>query len=96
KRAAAFSNPDEREDLRSLGNAIRARALSKLPDLLEQMERNLIRNGVQVHWAETVEEANAIVMSIVEAHEAKQVIKGKSMVSEEMEMNDFLGERGIE
>ncbi|WP_449117144.1 LutB/LldF family L-lactate oxidation iron-sulfur protein [Pseudomonas viridiflava] len=96
KRAAAFSNPDEREDLRSLGNAIRARALSKLPDLLEQLERNLIRNGMQVHWAETVEEANAIVMSIVEAHEAKQVIKGKSMVSEEMEMNDFLGERGIE
>ncbi|WP_158178044.1 LutB/LldF family L-lactate oxidation iron-sulfur protein [Pseudomonas viridiflava] len=96
KRAAAFSNPDEREDLRSLGNAIRARALSKLPDLLEQLERNLIRNGVQVHWAETVEEANAIVMSIVQAHEAKQVIKGKSMVSEEMEMNDFLGERGIE
>ncbi|MCF5709375.1 iron-sulfur cluster-binding protein [Pseudomonas syringae] len=96
KRAAAFSNPDEREDLRSLGNAIRARALSKLPDLLEQLERNLIRNGVQVHWTETVEEANAIVLSIVEAHEAKQVIKGKSMVSEEMEMNDFLGERGIE
>ncbi|WP_122678325.1 LutB/LldF family L-lactate oxidation iron-sulfur protein [Pseudomonas viridiflava] len=96
KRAAAFSNPDEREDLRSLGNAIRARALSKLPDLLEQLERNLIRNGVQVHWAETVEEANAIVLSIVQAHEAKQVIKGKSMVSEEMEMNDFLGERGIE
>ncbi|WP_426781240.1 LutB/LldF family L-lactate oxidation iron-sulfur protein [Pseudomonas syringae] len=96
KRAAAFSNPDEREDLRSLGNAIRARALSKLPGLLEQLERNLIRNGVQVHWAETVEEANAIVLSIVQAHEAKQVIKGKSMVSEEMEMNDFLGERGIE
>ncbi|WP_122434572.1 LutB/LldF family L-lactate oxidation iron-sulfur protein [Pseudomonas viridiflava] len=96
KRAAAFSNPDEREDLRSLGNAIRARALSKLPDLLEQLECNLIRNGVQVHWAETVEEANAIVLSIVQAHEAKQVIKGKSMVSEEMEMNDFLGERGIE
>ncbi|WP_122587936.1 LutB/LldF family L-lactate oxidation iron-sulfur protein [Pseudomonas viridiflava] len=96
KRAAAFSNPDEREDLRSQGNAIRARALSKLPGLLEQLERNLIRNGVQVHWAETVEEANAIVLSIVEAHEAKQVIKGKSMVSEEMEMNDFLGERGIE
>ncbi len=96
KRAAAFSDADEREDLRDLGNAIRARALSKLPDLLEQLERNLIRNGVKVHWAETVEEANAIVLSIVEAHEARQLIKGKSMVSEEMEMNHFLGERGIE
>lgn len=96
KRAAAFSDPEEREELRSLGNAIRARALSKLPDLLEQLERNLTRNGVTVHWAETVDEANAIVLSIVEAHEARQVIKGKSMVSEEMEMNDFLGQRGVE
>ncbi|MCV4269884.1 LutB/LldF family L-lactate oxidation iron-sulfur protein [Pseudomonas capsici] len=96
KRAAAFSDPEEREDLRALGNAIRARALSKLPDLLEQLERNLIRNGVNVHWAETVEQANDIVLSIVNAHEARQVIKGKSMVSEEMEMNDFLGERGVE
>lgn len=96
KRAAAFSDPDEREDLRDLGNAIRARALSKLPDLLEQLERNLTRNGVKVHWAETIEEANAIVLSIVQTHEARQLIKGKSMVSEEMEMNHFLGERGIE
>ncbi|MDO7928384.1 LutB/LldF family L-lactate oxidation iron-sulfur protein [Pseudomonas sp. KFB-139] len=96
KRAAAFSDPEEREDLRELGNAIRARALSRLPDLLEQLERNLIRNGVKVHWAETVEQANDIVLSIVNAHEARQVIKGKSMVSEEMEMNDFLGERGVE
>lgn len=96
KRAAAFSDADERERLRTLGNAIRARALSKLPDLLEQLETNLTRNGVKVHWAETVEEANAIVLSIVEAHEARQVIKGKSMVSEEMEMNDFLAARGVE
>ncbi|WP_295475261.1 LutB/LldF family L-lactate oxidation iron-sulfur protein [uncultured Pseudomonas sp.] len=96
KRAAAFSDADEREDLRELGNAIRARALSKLPELLEQLESNLIRNGVKVHWAETVEEANAIVLSIVEQHGARQLIKGKSMVSEEMEMNHFLGERGIE
>ncbi|MEB0009747.1 LUD domain-containing protein, partial [Pseudomonas sp. RTB2] len=96
KRAAAFSDADERERLRTLGNAIRARALSKLPDLLEQLERNLTRNGVKVHWAETVEEANDIVLSIVEAHEARQVIKGKSMVSEEMEMNDFLAARSVE
>lgn len=73
-----------------LGNAVRARALSKLPDLLEQLETNLTRNGVNVHWAETVDEANGIVLSIIRAHEARQVIKGKSMVSEEMEMNHFL------
>ncbi|UTW09310.1 LutB/LldF family L-lactate oxidation iron-sulfur protein [Pseudomonas benzenivorans] len=96
KRASAFSDADERERLRALGNQIRARALSKLPELLERLERNLIRNGVKVHWAETVDEANAIVLEIARAHEARQVIKGKSMVSEEMEMNHFLAGRGIE
>ena len=96
KRANAFSDADERERLRALGNVIRARSLSKLPELLERLEANLTRNGVRVHWAETVEEANAIMLSIVEAHQAKQVIKGKSMVSEEMEMNHFLAERGVE
>ena len=96
KRASAFSDADERERLRALGNQIRARALSKLPELLERLEQNLTRNGVHVHWAETVDEANAIVLEIARAHEARQVIKGKSMVSEEMEMNHFLAERGIE
>ena len=96
KRAAAFSDADERERLRELGNHIRARALSQLPDLLERLEANLTRNGVKVHWAETVSEANAIVLEIIQTHEARQVIKGKSMVSEEMEMNHFLGGQGIE
>ncbi len=96
KRAAAFSDAHEREHLRALGNAVRARALSKLPDLLEQLEQNLTRNGVTVHWAETVDEANGIVLSIIRAHEGRQVIKGKSMVSEEMEMNHVLAEQGIE
>jgi L-lactate dehydrogenase complex protein LldF len=67
-----------------------------LPDLLEQLEQNLTRNGVKVHWAETVDEANGIVLSIIRAHEGRQVIKGKSMVSEEMEMNHFLADQGIE
>ncbi|MFI8227095.1 LUD domain-containing protein, partial [Pseudomonas sp. NPDC085632] len=89
KRAAAFSDAHEREHLRALGNSIKARALSKLPDLLEQLEQNLTRNGVTVHWAETVDEANGIVLSIIRAHEARQVIKGKSMVSEEMELKLF-------
>src|SRR5690606_31031711 len=94
KRAASFSDADERERLRELGNHIRARALSKLPELLERLEGNLTRNGVNVHWAETVEEANNIVLKIAQAHNARQVIKGKSMVSEEMEMNHFLEGHG--
>ena len=96
KRAAQFADDEECEQLRAFGNRVRARALSRLPALLEQLEARLTRNGVQVHWAESVDEANPIVHSIVAAHEAKNLIKGKSMVSEEMEMNHFLGERGVD
>ncbi|WOD26691.1 LutB/LldF family L-lactate oxidation iron-sulfur protein [Alloalcanivorax xenomutans] len=96
KRAAAFSDADERERLRTLGNHIRARALSRLPDLLEQLESNLTANGIQVHWAETTEQANRIVLDIAERRQARQVIKGKSMVSEEMDMNHVLADHGIE
>ncbi|ARB46109.1 LutB/LldF family L-lactate oxidation iron-sulfur protein [Alloalcanivorax xenomutans] len=96
KRAAAFSDADERERLRTLGNHIRTRALSRLPDLLEQLESNLTANGIQVHWAETTEQANRIVLDIAKRRQARQVIKGKSMVSEEMDMNHVLADHGIE
>ncbi len=96
KRLVQFPDTDELERLREFGNRVRARALSKLPELLERLEANLLRNGVQVHWAQTVEEANTIVHEIVRRHEARQVIKGKSMVSEEMEMNHFLEGHGVE
>ncbi len=54
KRTAQFADDDECEQLRVFGNRVRARALSRLPTLLEQLEARLTRNGVQVHWAETV------------------------------------------
>lgn len=96
KRIISMPDEDERENLRELGNKVRARALSQLPDLLEQLEANLTKQGIQVHWASSTEEANAIVLKIAQARNAKQVIKGKSMVSEEMAMNEHLTEHGIE
>ena len=96
KRLISMPDEDERENLRELGNKIKASALSQLPDLLEQLESNLTKQGIQVHWASTTEEANAIVLNIAQARNAKQVIKGKSMVSEEMAMNEHLTEHGIE
>ncbi|MDY0048107.1 MAG: (Fe-S)-binding protein, partial [Thauera propionica] len=48
KRTAQFPDADELERLRAFGNRVRARALSKLPDLLERLEANLTRNGVKV------------------------------------------------
>lgn len=96
KRAVQFPDGDELEQLRDLGEAIRQHALSRLPDLLAQLEDKLTAAGVQVHWAETAEQANAIVHGIAQAHRARRVIKGKSMASEEIELNHYLAERGID
>ncbi len=96
KRAIQFSHTREWTRLRTLGESIRKRALEKLPELLELLERNCTGNGIRVHWAETVEEANAIMLGILEKAGAKTVVKGKSMVSEETGLNHFLENRGIE
>jgi len=96
KRKAAFPDPDALEALRLRGAQIRANALSRLPDLLEQLESRCTRNGIRVHWAESAEAANQIVLGIMQRHDARLLIKGKSMVSEEMELNRFLEQRGIE
>ena len=96
KRQAVFPDAEEWQQLRELGSLIRANALRKLPELLEQLEANCTANGIQVHWAETVDEANKLVLEIAQRHKVKSVVKGKSMVSEEMGLNHFLGQHGIE
>ena len=96
KRAGQFPDPEELESLRTLGEAIRQYNLAKLPDLLEQLEANLTRNGITVHWAETPAEANALILAICERHKAQRMVKGKSMVSEEIELNHAAEAAGIE
>ena len=96
KRKAIFPDEAETEQLRTLGSAIKQRALSRLPELLQQLEEQCTRNGIQVHWAETTAEANQYVLEIMQAHQATLLVKGKSMVSEEIHLNKFLQGHGIE
>jgi L-lactate dehydrogenase complex protein LldF len=96
KRAAQFADPREWTRMRELGAAIRAKNLLKLPELLEQLEASLARNGIRTHWARTPEQANRIVLDLLQARGARRVVKGKSMVSEEMELNAYLEAQGIE
>ncbi|MDP2506192.1 MULTISPECIES: LutB/LldF family L-lactate oxidation iron-sulfur protein [unclassified Oceanobacter] len=96
KRKSVFPDDEELEALRDRGEAARQRSLANLPDLLEQLETNLVANGIQVHWAETADEANRIIHGILDANQARTVVKGKSMVSEEIELNHYLEARGIE
>jgi len=96
KRKGQFPDQEEREGLRELGAAIRRYSLAHLPRLLEQLEHKLMANGVQVHWAQTPAEANAIALGIAQRVNARRIIKGKSMVSEEIEFNHAMEAAGIE
>lgn len=96
KRQSVFTDETELAELRTLGHHIKANTLSQLPDLLEQLETNCTRNGIQVHWAETSEQACEIIHSIIQQHNGKLAVKGKSMVSEEIGLNHYLEARNIE
>src|SRR5260370_509867 len=80
------------------GDAYRAAKLEilrKLPEQLLAFEAALQKNGAIVHWAKDAAEARAIVGGILEKAGARTVVKSKSMVTEEIELNHALEARGI-
>ena len=95
KRTVQFPDGDELERLRDLGEAVRQHALANLPSLLVQLEETMTAAGVVVHWAETADDANRIVLEIAQAASARTIIKGKSMASEEIELNHYMQEHGV-
>lgn len=95
KRNDLFADQQELENLRDKGSAVRQRSLNRLPRLLESLEQKCRANGIKVHWATTTQQANKIVLEVIQSHKATSVVKGKSMVSEEMHLNAFLNENNI-
>jgi L-lactate dehydrogenase complex protein LldF len=83
------------EALREHGRAIRDSALSNLDTLLETFERNVTARGGHVHWARDAAEARTITLGILREQGARSVLKGKSMVSEEIALNPYLEANGI-
>jgi L-lactate dehydrogenase complex protein LldF len=71
-------------------------ALENLHDYLEQFERVFTARGGKVIWAENAQEANEAILAICREKGAKQVVKSKSMVTEEIHLNAFLAENNIE
>ena len=76
------------EALRDAGAAIKARAMATLPEQLERLEAAVTRAGGKVHWARDGAEANAIVADVARAHGAREVIKVKSIATDEIELNE--------
>ena len=96
RREDQFPDDGQLQALREQSRLVRANSLVKQPELLERLEQKLTENGIQVHWAETPEQANAIILEILKAANARTLVKGKSMVSEETGMNHYLEAQGIE
>ena len=95
KRAQQFPDSDDFERLRVQSKQLKQAALSNLPALLEQAEAAMVANGIQVHWAETIEEAQATIHQIMLDTQATTMVKGKSMVSEEIYLNHHLEAHGL-
>jgi L-lactate dehydrogenase complex protein LldF len=84
------------EQLREAGRALKARTLRHLDEYLLQLEESVKRAGGQVHWARDAEEANGIIAGIAKSHGAREVVKVKSIATDETKLNEHLEGEGIE
>lgn len=96
KRAASLDAFPGRDEHFARARAARLGALARLPDLLEELEKNATAAGTQVHWAADAAEARSIITGIAQAVDARIVVKGKSMVTEEIALNPALEAAGAE
>ena len=96
KRDIAANETKGWEELRRLANNIKSNALSNLDEYLVQFEENALKNGIQVHWAIDADEHNKIIHGILRSHNAKKIVKSKSMLTEECHLNPYLEENGYE
>ncbi|WP_059106047.1 LutB/LldF family L-lactate oxidation iron-sulfur protein [Shouchella shacheensis] len=84
------------EEWREHAEEIRTHTLENLDYYLQQLSENVVGNGGHVFFAATAEEANDYVTKVAREKEAKKVIKAKSMVTEELSMNEALEKVGCE
>ncbi|NUR81795.1 MAG: lactate utilization protein [Dermatophilaceae bacterium] len=95
KRAAVVGEVPDWEALREAGSAIKADTMARLPELLEQLEAGVTARGGSVHWARDAAEANRIVVDLVRATGETEVVKVKSMATQEIGLNEALEEAGV-
>ncbi len=96
KRAAAAARLPEFDALRDSARDIKAHTLAHLDLYLEAYEKKVVESGGVIHYARTAEAANAVVLSICRRHGAMRVVKGKTMIGEEIGLNSMLEANGID
>lgn len=96
RRDKVAASMPEWEEMRQLASDTKAHILSHLDEYLLQLEENLKKASVHVHWAADAEEHNRIIFDIFKDAGVKTLTKGKSMTMDECETRQYLEERGIE
>jgi L-lactate dehydrogenase complex protein LldF len=96
KRARVVGEMQDWQQLREAGKQIREHTMQNLDSYLEEFEENCTRAGGVVHWARDAAEARSIVVSLVKASGSDEVIKIKSMTTEEIGLNRALETAGIQ
>ena len=96
RRARAVAELDDWSALRAAGKAIKDHALRHLDDYLIEMETKVVEAGGHVHWAADAAEANHLVAELTKAAGATEVVKVKSMATQEIGLNEALASEGID
>ena len=96
KRDIATKSIPEWEELRQKAKQIKSHTLRYLRYYLEEFEKSATSNGIEVYWASDAKECQEIVYSLLQEANAKKVVKSKSMLTEECELNPYLESKGIE
>lgn len=95
KRADVAGELEDWSELRESGAAIKAHTLSHLDEYLERFEEAVARAGGVVHWARDAAEANRVIVDLVRETGEQEVVKVKSMATQEIGLNEALGSAGI-
>ena len=95
KRARVVDEVPDWEELREAGRSIKADVLRHLDEYLVRFESAVESAGGHVHWARDAAEANAVVVEVARAHDADEVVKMKSLTTDEIELNRALEAAGI-
>ena len=94
-RDAAISKFGHFEELREHVKQVKQHSLEHLGYYLNQFEQAALLNGDHVHFAEDGDQMNSVVLDICQQHSARRIAKGKSMVTEETGLNDYLKRAGL-
>ena len=95
KRATVVDEVPDWAELRAAGRAVKDRALAELDTQLERFEGAVVASGGQVHWAPDAAEANRVVCEIARGHGVDEVVKVKSIATDEIELNEALAAVGV-